>query len=294
MYKNIKIKRVLVGLVLFILMSDISLSAQSNDTLTYAFFGHIYQWGSGGKRVDRRIENMDLSQFDRIWLGGDVCSEASLDYSTIEYLDSLFGLGKLENHWTLGNHDTRNANVEWITKFTERPTYYAYNKDGITTIVMDGNISPLDCENLNAQYELIKNVCDTITSGYLIFLSHHGLFSDVPGIPNPSRFGHSFFKNWMANCDDETADYMSVIYPMLINARKKGVEVIHIMGDVGANKKRFEGRSDEGIIYLGSGINNSFNASRKLPIVEPDLVLIFKHVVSENKLTWSFEVLNDF
>lgn len=279
--------------LLFIVSTDSTLCAQSKDTLTYAFFGHIYQWGSGGNKVDSRIEKMDLNRFDRIWLGGDLCSEASLDYSTITYLDSLFDLSKPENHWALGNHDTRNGNIEWITDATERPTYYAYSKNGITTIVMNGNISPLDCENLNEQYKIIKNVCDTISKGYLIFLSHHGLFSNVPGIPNPSQFGHSYLKNWMANCDADSADYINTIYPLLIDVKKKGVEVIHIMGDVGANKKSFEGKSDDGIVYLGSGINNSFNFSRGIPIKSPDLVLIFKHVVSENKLMWSFEELND-
>lgn len=293
MIKRFKVREFVI-LMLVIVFSNSFIHAQSKDTLTYAFFGHIYQWGSGGKRVDTRIEKMDLSRFDRIWLGGDVCSEASLDYSTITYLDSLFDLSKPENHWTLGNHDTRNGNIEWIIDATERPSYYAYSKDGITTIVMDGNISPLDCENLNRQYQLIKNVCDTITSGHLIFLSHHGLFSNVPGIPNPSQFGHSYLKNWMANCDADSADYRSTIYPMLIDVVNKGVEVIHIMGDVGANKKSFDGKSDDGIVYLGSGINNSFNVMRNRPVTSPDLILIFKHVISENKLTWSFEELNNF
>ena len=36
-------------------------SAQTNDTLTYAFFGHIYQWGTEGNYVDSRIEQLNLN-----------------------------------------------------------------------------------------------------------------------------------------------------------------------------------------------------------------------------------------
>ena len=104
-----------------LLYMGLSQTCKSQDTLTYVFMGHTYQWGAGGGRVDERIENMDLAQFDRIWLGGDICSEASLDYSTLKYIDSLFDLGKPGNNWTLGYHDARNGNEEWVAEFTERP-----------------------------------------------------------------------------------------------------------------------------------------------------------------------------
>ena len=233
---------------------------------------------------------MDLSRFDRIWLGGDICSEASLEYSTLAYIDNLFNVGKPGNHWALGNHDTRNGNLEWIKEFTRRPTYYAHNENGITTIVIDGTITPLDCENLNKQYKMIENVCDTITTGYLLFLVHHGIYTDVPGIPNPNIYGHTHLKSWIANCYDDSAAYMDAIYPMLINVENKGVEVLHIMGDVGDNY--FYGISDDGIEYFGSGINNSSNMLMGIPITSPDFVLVFKHVISTNNLSWEFVELN--
>jgi len=264
--------------------------AQPQDTLTYVFFGHTYQWGTAG--VDARIEQCDLAQFDRIWLGGDVCSEASLKYSTISYINDLFDLGKPGNHWALGNHDSRNGNIEWITEFTKRPTYYAYSENNLTTIVIDGNISPLDCENLNKQYEIIKNVCDTINNGKLIFLVHHGIYQNVPNILNPQSYGHSYLHNWISNCSSDTNTYLKTIYPMLVQAENRGVDVLSIMGDVGANVKSYYGISDDGIEYFGSGINNTYNILYGIPIVSPDLVLIFKHVPSTNSLTWEFVELN--
>lgn len=283
--------------LLILLIAILSLSpntkAAEGDTLSYVFLGHTYYWGFNN-RVDPRLETMDMTQFDRIWLGGDICSEASLYYSTLQYLDSIFDLGKPENHWTYGNHDTRNRNYEWLKEFTKRPPYYTYSNNGITTIVMNGNISPLDCESLDNQFNMIKNVCDTMNSGHLIFLIHHGITANVPGISAPGSYGHSNLKQWMANCSSDSASYVDAIYPMLVELEKKGVQVKHIMGDVGANKKSYYGISDDGIEYFGSGINNSKHYTYNTPITEKDLILVFKHVVATNELFWEFRELGAF
>lgn len=283
-----------LNLLLFIIVIFAqNINANKGDTLSYVFLGHIYDWEFPDK-VDPRVEKMDFSQYDRIWLGGDICSEASLNYSTITYIDSIFDIGKPENHWTLGNHDTRNKNHEFIKEFTKRPTYYTYSKDGITTIVMNGNISPLDCENLDKQFHMIRNVCDTMKSGHLIFLIHHGITSNVPGISSPSSYGHSNLRPWIANCHQDSSSYVDAIYPMLVKLENKGVEVHHIMGDVGASAKSFHSISDDGIDYYGSGINNSKNIRYNTPIINKDLVLVFTHIVTINKLTWKFIYLGDF
>ena len=273
-----------------VLLSNLP-SLGQKDTLTYGFFGHPYYWANS-TRIDPRVENLDTSQFDGIWLGGDVISEASLLYSNFEYLDSMFNLKKPSNHWTLGNHDTRNRNLEWYSEFTKRSTYYTHSTLGLTTIVMNGNITPLDCENLDKQFKMIQNVCDTISSGYLIFLIHHGITVNVPGVAQPSTYGHSAFTNWMSNCYDDSASYVKSIYPMLIDVEKRGVEVMHIMGDVGANAKSYYGISDDGIEYFGSGINNSYNDVKNIPIVNPDLILVLEHIPSKNKMNWKFVELN--
>jgi len=70
-------------------MALLSLQFQLSETLAqdtlarYIFIGHCYQAQTAGDKVDYRIEQFDFSDFNGIWLGGDVCVEAMLDYSTV-------------------------------------------------------------------------------------------------------------------------------------------------------------------------------------------------------------------
>ncbi len=282
--------------VFFVLLSLCTITSKAQttcDTLTYAFFGHTYDWRASGGKVDARIASIDMSQFDGIWLGGDVCSESTLKYSTLQHIDSIFDLGSDHTHWALGNHDTRNTNLEWIEEFTNKPRYYATSKNGLTIMVMDGNISPLDCENLNKQYEIIKQVCDTIQTGTLIFLAHHGVYENVPGVANPDTYGHSRLRKWNPNCYHDSTTYLNTIYPMLVDVEAKGVDVVHIMGDVGAGPKSFIGISNDSIQYFGSGVNNTKNLSLGQPITNPDLALILKYCPTTHSLNWIFRKITD-
>ena len=79
---------------------------------------------------------------------------------------------------------------------------------------------------------------------------------------------------------------------MLVKVENRGVDVLHIMGDVGVNAKSYYGVSDDGVEYFGSGINNSMNVLLGTPIVAADLILIFTHKLSTDTLTWEFVELN--
>jgi hypothetical protein len=295
MFNKSEVLSILLIITIISISSHFSNLYAQSDTLTYVFLGHTYQGGDPeSKRIDFRLEAMDLSRFDRIWLGGDIGSEAGLNYSSLTYLDSIFDLKKPGNHWALGNHDTRNGNIEWIEEITGRPTYYAYSQNSITTIVMNGCISPLDCENINQQYKLIKSVCDTISSGYLIFLIHQGITKGVPGMPDPINFAHQEKKNWLANCNADSNSYAEAIYPLLVDVEARGVEVMHIMGDIGGSlPKSFYGTSSDGIEYFASGIGNGYKILNNLSVWGPDEILIFKHVLATNELLWEFVLLND-
>lgn len=77
------VKLNLSGIIIILLLLCFNNSFASTDTLKYVFIGHPYDWSINSK-VDLVVENMDTSEFDGIWLGGDFCSEASLYKSTID------------------------------------------------------------------------------------------------------------------------------------------------------------------------------------------------------------------
>jgi hypothetical protein len=225
------------------------------DTLSFVFIGHCYQINTVGDKVDFRVEALDLSEFSGVWLGGDVCSEAMLNYTTVQYIDTLFDLGNPNTHWALGNHDARNGNWEWYEEFTGRETYYSYASHGITRIIMNSNLLPTNCEMLEEQFKIITKVCDTISeSSDLVLLMHHGLWRDIPNLPSPGVYGQSDLRYWNANCDSVNTQFVDVIYPKLIEVKQRGVHVTCVMGDMGVSYKKFDMFSTDSIRFMGCGL----------------------------------------
>ena len=122
--------KILCNLIIFCFING-KVFAQSSIQ-KYIFIGHCYQPFTAGNQVDYRLVEFDFSTFDGVWLGGDVCSETTLEYSTVQSINTLFNLSNLDTHWSLGNHDARNGNLEWYEQLTGRRTYYAYSNNWIT------------------------------------------------------------------------------------------------------------------------------------------------------------------
>jgi len=257
---------------------------KSQDTLHYIFLGHTR--GPGGK-VDMRIEGIDYNAFDRIWLGGDITSESNLDFENLEYIDSLFNVSNPSNQWAYGNHDIRNFNIEWLDQITGRKSYSTHYENGLTTVVLNLFIAPDNCEMLNNQYKMLQEVCDTIEqSSHLIIISHPGVWEDVPGLPSPVSYVHANQKAWIANCFDTNAKFIDAVYPMLLAVKSRGVTVINILGDTGAQKGKLM-VSDDGIFFIASGIDHNTEDT-----YGPDRVVIFDHIPETKELTWKFHNLD--
>jgi hypothetical protein len=265
-----------------------------NDTLQYLFLGHTYDWSARYQNVDFRIEGIDKSPYDQFWLGGDMCSETGQNRSTLEYLDDLFDLSDPKNHWALGNHDHRNGNLEWIQEFTGRNDYYASYQDGITVVVLNSNLNPSDCENLNRQFDMIVSTCDSISeSSHLILLNHHNIWPNVPGI-NPGDLGdHGTLKYYATNCDSVNAYFYNTVYPKLVEVQNRGVQVINIMGDAGWGDPRAK-QSDDGIWFMASGVNATFYRDNPAAFAaSADEVLLIRHIPAERKLWWVYLSLDE-
>jgi hypothetical protein len=294
----------LLGLIYFSSSFSNSILMQSNfdsvkkgdDTLKYIFLGHTYDYQNPGPwhRLDPRIQDLDLTRYHRIWLGGDISSEATLDLGTMIYLDSVFDLGSPRVQYALGNHDIRNGNIQYYRTITNKKSYNVYSENGVVSICMNSQLNPTQCEDLNSQFQLIKNVCDTIQeSSHLVLMMHNCLFYGVPNIPHPSNFAHSNYQYWNANCSSATQTFSTAIYPMLEAVKNRGIEVYVMMGDSGVSSKQFHQESTDSIHFYASGIANSKYTDSSVLAQEPlDRVLIFEHVLTTQEMTWSFQDLD--
>ncbi len=293
-----------VGLI--VLSTQISCSLfentpKSKKVLTYVFLGHTYQ---NADSIDRRLppflekKAKEVNGIDQFWLGGDMCSETTRREENLDYLDELFDLGSHNTHWTLGNHDVRNGNLEWITERTGRRTSYVEHSKGITLIVMDNHYfqqnGDYDTAKVKAQYRMIEKVCDTIQfSSHLIILSHFITWRHVPNIETPEKYANSDW-SWMFFKLNPNEIYVKSVYPLLQKVKSKGIEVICIAGDMGQKAITYEGISTDSIHFIGSGIasNTAYNEQFPTHGME-DKVLVLTHDLDEKSITWEFESIEN-
>jgi hypothetical protein len=265
----------------------------NSDHKNYLFMGHTYY---KPEAVDERIECLKLDCYDQIWLGGDVCTETTKEWATLEYLDNLFNLGASTTHWTVGNHDIRNGRVHWITEKTKRPTFYTRTFDGITLVVLNTNLQhdnlAIDTAQLNSQFEMIQNICDTIQqSSHLIILSHNQIWRGVQEISTT---------NCLANIDrsylllhfSPNKNFASHVYAMLQQVASRGVQIINIAGDFGQYQTEFEAMTSDGIFFLGSGITANIPWNEQFPTNgQTDKILVLHHDIAAREISWTFEPL---
>jgi len=258
---------------------------------SYVFLGHTYE---SKDKVDSRIETLDFSKYNQIWLGGDILSETTLNKTSINYLECMFNISSPNTHWALGNHDTRNGNVKWITNETGRPSYYATYIDGITLLVLNTTLLNFtnDTANLNLQYNLIKKVCDTISkSSHLVLISHHAVWNNVDQITNMNMIANTDASHLWFNLNPNLK-YKDGIYPKLQEVQNKGIDVIHIAGDFGQKSANYEKTTSEGIQFIGSGITANISINDQYPSTgTPDSILILQHDILKRTLKWHFETL---
>ena len=271
----------------------------------FIFLGHTYEWGDS-TRIDKRLEQLDFSNYDQIWLGGDISSHTTLKKSTVTYIDSIFDLDSEQTHWALGNHDVMHGNIQYITDRTKRNTFYSSYFERICLLVLNTNLFHIypgmppqeDCAEKEAQLNLIQSVCDSISeANHLIILHHLALLNelrkDADGQANQAFNMNAQYIR--ASCDS-TSDFTATVYPWLTKVQDRGIQVTLIGGDLGMQAKQYEFTTKEGIKILGSGINNSVNpkyAPEYVKNFDPDRILIVRYFPESGKLDWDFQLLND-
>ncbi len=291
----------------FIAIASIFAACQPNASVekTYLVLGHPYDW-KVGNRLDPRLEQLDFSRFDQIWLGGDVCGQLTQSPQTMEHLDSLLDFSSGKVQWTLGNHDVMYGNLQYITNKTKRPTFYSSWEDGICLLVLNTNLFWLkpwaapqeNCAEKQAQMQLIQQVTDTVQqASHLIVFHHHALLNELK-LDSLGQVIKAFNvdpQRVLMTCDS-TSNLTAWLYPRLVKIMARGVKVILVGGDLGMKAKKFEYTTPEGITLLGTGINNSLDKKHPPEYVtnfDPDEVLLLHHQPETENLWWEFVFLND-
>lgn len=275
---------------------------KKNVSKTYIFLGHPYDWHQPN-RVDPRVERIDYAAYDEIWLGGDVCSRTAEESLTMLYLDTLFDFNRVK--WALGNHDLDYGDPDNVIGQLPHPPFFTSWQDGFCLTVLNTNLfwpypgkpPQRDCEQKRAQWQMARNVADTITeASHWVILHHHALFTalkigaDKDTLQDFNINPEPFF----ASCD-ASSNITTQWYDTFLKAQQKGVQVIFIGGDLGVRAKKSAYRTPKGIWLLGAGINNSVSSVYTPDYVtnfDPDEVLILTYRAQARQLHWRFEKLN--
>ena len=245
-------------------------------TAFYLHASHLRTNDVNEERIDSTFEKFDLSPYDIRMFGGDLTMNSTGQISTLNYLDSLLDLSNPTTLLSVGNHDY--ASLSNLQSFTNRLSYYAYQKNGITFIVLDTQLDHNDISG--EQLELVQQVSDTIShSSHLIVLHHKLLWlmdsdslqQQVADISN-GNIGDCF------HCLD-SCNFYTEIYPLLLEVKSRNIDVILLGGDIGNKVKYFEQTNQDGIILLASGIKAA---------TEGNKILFFEHQITDRKLNWEF------
>lgn len=246
------------------------------------FLGHTY---GTNETIDARLEKINFKNYDHIWLGGDVCAESDHKRSTLEYLDSLFDLKSAGHYWALGNHDITYDHLDWIEETTGRNEFYTEHLNGMTVMVLNTNLYDPECDRMQEQFDMFDKVCDTIqASSHLVVLSHHVIWDTAPGLPSLNERANANKAFWQSRCEPNSK-FIHVLYDRLLKAQQRGVQVVFISGDYGQKEKEFQQQCDNGMWFIGSGIDQH---NKYLPDTARDKILYLQHDAKNRTLDWEF------
>jgi len=287
----------LIAIVIFSIITFTSCNNENtNNTKKYIFLSHTYQWYTLNE-VDHRIPKLNLEQYDMIWLGGDLCVQSSSSMSTLNYLNKVYNLSSPNTLWAVGNHDILKGSIDSVNTITQRESFYTISRDNIVISVLNTNLelsypdTSLRKKKYLEQYNMLKNVSDTISKSIHYFIIGHNIvWEKMESYINTKA--HTAKSD---NFDiDKRKNFLNYIYPLLKKIKAKNIQVTWIAGDIGKWLKKYEYWSKDSIQFMANGINNTqfFKYPEKLAKKNRDQVLIFKHNIKQNTISWDFYDLN--
>lgn len=279
-----------------------------NPPQRFLFIGHGYQWVEAGDRMDYRLELIDFEQYDQIWLGGDICAKTSRTPGALEYLDSIFDLASPTVHWSLGNHDLPETGADLHpSQFTHRKTYYYSEHDSLGVLVLNTNlfIWPLSkpggptASAMEEQTQLVRQLgTHPPAISHLVVLHHRCLLTNqmAGGDLKMDTIFNDYKPMLKGRMEEEESTFENTFWPYFQQLQKAGIQVVFVGGDLGMQAKQFAYQTEEGVWFLGAGINNTvpeWHRPDYLRCFAPDQVLEFSYAPKTKTLTWEFIELNE-
>ena len=251
----------------------------ADEIVEYLHIAHTRSGVEG--EIPEMVTAVDYEKYPLLCLGGDIDVNTSSLESTLAAWNEVFHFDDTTTLWALGNHDV--ANRPLIEEYTHRSSFYTYHTQNISFIVLDTELNFSMIEN--EQLELVQNVCDSISeSTALIILTHKLLW--LPGNDELEPSINDIANGAAGNCLSCTQpnNFYDDIYPQLVEVKNRGIEVLCIAGDIGFNVKEFEYLTDEGIHFIGSGIQYTHEGNKGL---------ILENNLTDQSISWRFELLEN-
>lgn len=271
---------VILGILAFVFATEaIRCTAVTNQ---YLFIGHPRSdWD--GEIVQREVERINYAAFDLLLLGGDYTWSSTGTRATVDYLDVIFDLSATTTLAALGNHDTSHKN--YFTDVSGRPPYYTFETNGVTFVVLDTTDNSQNI--LGGELQMLANTINAIpTNTQLVIVHHHIIWlADYP--PLAHLRGSPLIASSSANLTG--LNFVSTVYPLLLQARAKGVGVLCLAGDrTGSDAQEFfiNHTTAEGVRYVAAGLKEGLSPALRT-------VIVVEHDVEAGTLTCNFKHLTD-
>lgn len=277
------ISRLLVFFFITLIVSSCRKDELPKEDLIHSYLHLSHTRTNDNSGIYSPLYSVDYSKYDLLLLGGDMANLTSLDDNILSHVDSVFDLSAETTLLTVGNHDY--TDIDLLSTYTKRPTFYAYYQNDATFIVLDTQDSLSNIIGL--QRDFLNSVLDTISSSRQLFiLTHKLIWMDDDGELSPQIDAIS---NGIAGdcfyCVNPN-NFYSEIYPKLIELESNGTNVTCIAGDVGFKVNSFSYETTDGIAFYASGIDYTQSE-------EWNQALKIEHNISQNHLIFSFVSIGD-
>jgi hypothetical protein len=237
-------------------ITAMNLFSQNDTALKYIFIPHPRSEDQVHQSINTGLAKVDYSKFDVIMIGGDITYNTSKDSATLAYVDKYFDIDNPNTLWSLGNHDVESGHRDLIKKFTGRESYYAYNRDKVTFLILDTEIEAQSFKRTfitGIQLQMIKNVCDTISDSRYLILIHQRFMWMI----NSAYFKPQLTDSIAASSRDmDTTNFYADIYPLLKKVKSKGIRVFLFGGD--KSKININYSPEDSITFYTSRMANDF------------------------------------